>query len=217
MTEPFKTIRAKKCHPFGCSTELVFTRRLPRPEEVADRNDAERLRELLAWLENEVLPEAVREGDTERVRALLAAGVQPTFSDEFQGNILTIAAANGYTEIVSMLLQAGVDINGRDEDGTTPLCHAIKHVAYDNGRMYELLMSAGADIHGDGTLGRTPLEAAIFFCEGHIVATLLELGVNPNAPGSEGAPLEFALREENDGIAELLIKAGALPVAQEPE
>lgn len=127
MTETFKTIRAKKYHPFGCSTELVFTRRLPRPEEVADRNDAERLRELLAWLENEVLPEAVGEGDTKRVRALLDAGVLPTFSDKFQGNLINVAAENGRTDIISMLLDAGVDVNGSGEEGTTPLYHAITH------------------------------------------------------------------------------------------
>lgn len=92
-----------------------------------------------------------------------------------------------------------------------------KRVAFDDGRMYEILMNAGADIHGDGTLGITPLEAAIFFCEGSIVATFLERGVNPNTPGSEGTPLEFALREENEEIAELLIEAGAIPIAHESE
>ena len=61
----------------------------------------------------------------------------------------------GHTEIVELLVAAGVDVNQPNRDLATPL-----HVAVFMGRPQEsaLLLAAGADVTAvDGT-GRTPVE-----------------------------------------------------------
>eukprot|EP00757_Euglenozoa_sp_SAG-D1_P016432 gene16432-22625_t len=47
----------------------------------------------------------------------------PTVEDNLE---LTKASANGYINVVKMLLQAGADIEVKDRDGMTALMHACR-------------------------------------------------------------------------------------------
>lgn len=210
MSEPFESLQLIRRGPFNCLMELVFTERLPRPEGVSDKGQADRLRVWLAWLESELLPEAVRDDDIELVRGLLAAGALPNHIDDMYGNLLSIAVAHQHHDLVSLLIEAGVDMNVPGESGNPPLCIAIDNAEFDDDRMYDILMSAGADIHGATTLSRTPLATAVTFGEDGIVATLLKMGADPNARGQAESPLDIALREGHDHLAEILIEAGAI-------
>ena len=57
---------------------------------------------------------AVRRGNAEEVRALLAAGANPNIPEWHNNTPLMHACQHGYTDIVRMLLDAGADVNARD-------------------------------------------------------------------------------------------------------
>ena len=95
------------------------------------------------------------------------------------GGPLHRAMDNYDTEALRMLLEAGADVNARDEwRGCTPL-----HTAADRGRgnvaATRMLLEAGADVNARDEWGCTPLHTA---AGGDIAATrmLLEAGANPS-------------------------------------
>ncbi|MDN0193770.1 HEAT repeat domain-containing protein [Streptomyces sp. S.PNR 29] len=74
----------------------------------------------------EALVEAVRCGDVDEVRALLAAGADPDTLDGPDGVPLLCLAVAAYDEpLAEALLEAGADPLRRLPDGTTPLLRAV--------------------------------------------------------------------------------------------
>ena len=96
-------------------------------------------------------------------------------------------------ETVRHLIAGGIDINGKDRYGNTPLIHAA---AYGNDRIVMLLLEAGADVHARNGEGQTVLIAAADYSrhpgnlqiEGYetIVERLLEAGADPSARDHAG-------------------------------
>jgi ankyrin repeat protein len=64
---------------------------------------------------------AVKERDVEKVRVILAKGVDPDVRDSRGRTPLMIAAYFGYPDIARILLEKGADVNARDNKGRTPL------------------------------------------------------------------------------------------------
>jgi ankyrin repeat protein len=73
---------------------------------------------------------------------------------------LEFAARDGCVECISVLLAAGADINGVDEDGITALVSALINGHYD---VAGLLLEKGANPNIGDRTGRTPLYAAVDF------------------------------------------------------
>ncbi|XP_066264256.1 serine/threonine-protein phosphatase 6 regulatory ankyrin repeat subunit A-like [Branchiostoma lanceolatum] len=150
--------------------------------------------------------EAADEGDTDRVKRLLAEGVNPNAADRWQRTPLHWAARRGHHGIVSALLTAGADVSVRDEKQSTPL-----HLAAMNSTgQYETvsaLLTAGADVNARDEQQRTPLHLAAR--DGHVSA-LLAAGADVNARDKEQmTPLHEAARNGHHKSVSALLAAGA--------
>ena len=76
------------------------------------------------------LIDAVKQGEVERVRAILDTGEEIVNQrDELSATPLHYAALNGHREIVRLLLERGAEINSRDSRfGATPAGWAIEYL-----------------------------------------------------------------------------------------
>jgi ankyrin repeat protein len=88
------------------------------------------------------LVDAINRGDTDAVKSLLVRGAPVNGKDEYwERTPLIMAAMNGYTEIVSLLLKRGAEPNAIDIEGWTALRYA-KAYGYDE--IIRMLREAGA-------------------------------------------------------------------------
>jgi ankyrin repeat protein len=69
---------------------------------------------------------AVRVGDLETARLLLAKGADANEGTEEDGTALVIASAGGYEELALLLLQNGADANAKDSNGMTALHYSLR-------------------------------------------------------------------------------------------
>ncbi|XP_071133927.1 protein phosphatase 1 regulatory subunit 12A-like isoform X48 [Mytilus edulis] len=81
---------------------------------------------------------------------------------------LHVAAAKGYMKVISVLLQAGVDVNARDNDGWTPL-HAAAHWCQEE--VCKALVDHMCDMDIKNNAGQTPTDVA----DSEIIKLLEEL------------------------------------------
>ncbi|GJL72924.1 MAG: hypothetical protein NMNS01_21230 [Nitrosomonas sp.] len=122
-------------------------------------------------------------------------------------NALILASAQGHTEAVKQLLNAGAKTHGANNKGQTAL-----HVASINGhiKVAKLLLEKGADIYSTDNEGNTALIWAS--TKGHVdvAKLLLDKGANINATDNEGyTVLHVASINGHVKVAKLLVDEGA--------
>ena len=123
---------------------------------------------------------------------------------------LLMATETNHYQIVEQLLDAGVDVNAKNEDnlGVFPLYQSASR---GSNRMLELLLDRGANIERTNTVGSTALMIAVQL--GHIgaVKLLLRRGANVNHVKKKdlSTPLDMATSFGHPTIAKILIDAGA--------
>jgi ankyrin repeat protein len=102
---------------------------------------------------------AAGEGDSETVRALLAAGHPVGETSRDGETALHVAGIRGDVLTVEALIKAGADVNARTPAGATlqmtPLHWAIYH---GHTEMVRRLLDAGADPAAPNEHGKTPLQ-----------------------------------------------------------
>ncbi|NOU98879.1 ankyrin repeat domain-containing protein [Paenibacillus planticolens] len=95
-------------------------------------------------------------------------------------------------EIVKMLIEAGSNVNDKDDQGNTPLSTAAM---YNQKELVQYLIDHGAQVNAKNKVGRTPLMEAVAAIEGaksedavlEVVKIMLKAGANPNdAPDRDG-------------------------------
>ncbi len=155
-------------------------------------------------------------GKVETVALYLEQGSDPNITLDGKSPILCCHASHGSAPIVKALLQAGANVEGRDELGRTALHHATQHP-----ETLQVLLAANANVNAVDSEGCTPLHRLVF---SHTVPTesariVLQTGADVHAVNQRGAtPLEEMCRistsDERYGrrfeqILKLLIEHGA--------
>jgi ankyrin repeat protein len=155
------------------------------------------------------LTDALKARDVMRVRSLLAAGAD--VNEKVRRDYpLNIAATFGPAEMVSILLEAGADIEKPGRDGLQPLHNAV---AMGDKDIVALLLQKGASVAAKDQQGRTPL---VYFTANagtdiEIAKLLLTAGADPNIEDADHwTALNYVARYTgNVALARLLIAAGA--------
>ncbi|MBN2270416.1 MAG: ankyrin repeat domain-containing protein [Sedimentisphaerales bacterium] len=116
-----------------------------------------------------------------------------------------LAAELGALAQVEVLLEEGIDVNAKDEDGKTPLHLAVQE---DHKDVVQALVSKGADVNAKDNKGMTPIHLATLRNLRDIIDLLISKGANVNTKNEKGeTPLDIG--GYNKEIAPLLISAGA--------
>lgn len=99
------------------------------------------------------LTDALKSKDVAQIRSLIAAGAD--VNEKVRGDYpLNIAAVYGPAEMVTILLEAGADIEKPGRDGLRPIHNAV---AMGHKDILALLIRKGAMVNSKDRLGRTPL------------------------------------------------------------
>ncbi len=137
---------------------------------------------------------AVRRGNIESVKSLLAKGADPNAGDtEFGVNPLSWAAMLGKTEIAEFLIQKGADVNARNRDGGTAL-HGAAFLGHAD--IAKLLIREGADVNAANDKGETSLYVlAVDWGITEYIAALLEIAVDAETVNTGRTEIGDILRQ----------------------
>ena len=157
----------------------------------------------------------------EVVALLLERGADTGAIDGFEGTPLHVAAGRGALAAVAMLLDAGSNIGGKNQYGTTPLQWTIESVSLSDKaeHVVSLLLDRSADIETTDIEGRTPLHSAAAYAGNReFITPLLNRGADIEALNNVGeAPLHQAAMSWNCFAAHLLLNRGADIEARNPQ
>jgi ankyrin repeat protein len=149
---------------------------------------------------------AAWQGDCERLRDLLAAGVSPDTAEPQDPNThaLTHAILNGRAEIVGALLDAGAGVNIQPDN--PPLVCAA---AVGNETIVRLVLQAGASVETRSPDGRSALFEACKHNQLTVVRILLEAGANRSADAADA--VTAASEAGHVAVVRTLLEAGVRP------
>ena len=134
-----------------------------------------------------------------------------------QAGRMELATQAGRTETAKLLLEAGANVNCRDDRDQTPL-HRMLDNRVSSSSIYppskdmaELLLVKGADVNLKDKDGRTLLHLAAESADADIVKLLLDKGARIDEKNDESGAtaLHLAARFGNKNVAEVLIARGA--------
>lgn len=182
----------------------------------------------MSHLSGETLLAFAKSGNTNELSTFLDLNpdlVKSTTDDE--GNTaLHFAASGGHVECVEALLQAGAEIEARNNEGSSPLC--VSCSLPDGGVTAQALLDHGADVNSSPANEQMPISEACRHARLDIVRLLIANGSSPEAThfsivGGRGKrcpmhhlpalypwqPIHFAVRSGSVECIDELLKAGA--------
>ncbi|KAI1409266.1 ankyrin [Hypoxylon sp. FL1857] len=152
---------------------------------------------------------AVYYGQYEIVKVFLDDGrVSIESRDSSRKTALSLAALNGYSHIVELLLDRGANPDAGDRYDGPPLLRAIDHNQLECVR---LLIDRGANYKFKDFLGRGVLHACAINRRSVVLRYLLKnTDLDPNIQGDSGeTPLHDAVTSNSDAVARVLLEYGA--------
>ncbi|AXK60187.1 ankyrin repeat domain-containing protein [Candidatus Chromulinivorax destructor] len=156
------------------------------------------MKAILAQAQKNIFSRAIatRYNNKEKVRRLIAAGVDVNMKDESEMTPLYFAARANNLEIVGMLIDAGADVNIKDESGFTPLYVAISNSYQDHPSISNPYPSAFTSVRLDNNK--------------EIVKMLIDKGADVNTQTKyRDTALHWAVENNNAEIVKMLMAAGA--------
>lgn len=124
-------------------------------------------------------------------------------------NVVHCALFKNNIEAIKLFINAGANINSRDDHGNTPLIYAVKK---ENIEIVKYLIASGANVNIENNLKETPIFYALQPSRTEILKLLIKAKANLNHQNEDGfTPLHKATEYDLDYIVELLIKKGANP------
>ncbi|WP_309386891.1 ankyrin repeat domain-containing protein [Cerasicoccus frondis] len=154
---------------------------------------------------------ALQMGDQELIKEILhdkpelLENATPSFDGlgpQSQQGALFCAMLYGNADSISAVLDAGADVNHRNDDGRTAL-----HLAASQNKplIVKLLVTHGADVNAQDAVGFTPLFDAAQTGAISAGKALLEAGANPNVTTSDGqSPASIAKEFQQPRFSALL-------------
>ena len=152
--------------------------------------------------------DAIKAGDTARVRALIDARVDVNATQPDGTTPLHWAVDRDRPDIVQMLIRAGANVKAANRYGATPLWLASVN---GNPKTIAMLLEGGADAGSANADGETALMVAARTGKTDAVNLLLARGADPNAKeGWRGqTALMWAAAEGHAAVIDLLVGRGA--------
>jgi ankyrin repeat protein len=147
---------------------------------------------------------AAYEGKLGTVRGAIESGSDVNAADPDKSlTALHMAAYNGHSEIVELLIDHGATIDCRDAEGKTPLIHACTD-AFP--KTVEILLDAGADVNArESTEGFTPLMMGAGLGQTDVVRVLLRHNADKALRDDDGdRAIDHARNSGHADIVELL-------------
>jgi len=152
--------------------------------------------------------DAIKAGDTARVRALIDARVDVNATQPDGTTPLHWAVDRDRPDMVQMLIRAGANVKAANRYGATPLWLASVN---GNPKTIAMLLEGGADAGSANADGETALMVAARTGKTDAVNLLLARGADPNAKeGWRGqTALMWAAAEGHAAVIDLLVGRGA--------
>ncbi|TWW66358.1 Ankyrin repeat family A protein 2 [Takifugu flavidus] len=145
-------VHSLSIHQLAAQGEMVFLASRIEQESVINLQDEEGFTPLM-W--------AAAHGQIAVVEFLLQNGADPNLLAKGRESALSLACSKGYTDILKMLIDCGVDVNEYDwvkKNGGAPLLYAVhgNHV-----RCVEILLESGADPTIESDSGFNAMDMAV--------------------------------------------------------
>ena len=149
---------------------------------------------------------AKKENRREIVYLLLENGAKIERRAE-QDELMAYGTLNSYHEIVQNLIERGISVNRRFQDGLFPLWYAARN---GDAKMIALLVANGGDLEARNKDGDTVLLYACARREEHVVNTIVKSGANVNVADKNGnTPLMVVSARGFENAVKLLLEKGA--------
>ncbi len=162
-------------------------------------------RQLKSW---ELTREAVISGDIEKIEQMFAVSPWLAYQKSVRGwNLLHFASKNNHEQVVSFLLNAGINADSKTNTSLSPLHFAVRE---GNTGIARILLYEGAKADSADYRGFTPMHRINSNHE-DMVELLLKNGATVNARAQSGmTPLHLAVRRGNTEAAGFFISKGAM-------
>ena len=154
------------------------------------------------------LGQAAYEGQLDVLRAARMSGRRLDVRDDFSP--LSMAAAKGDVQVLSFLLDAGVDVNAVTPNHGTALQRTL---ALGNFEAARLLIRHGASLQAGSPSVPSTLESAAMGLNVDCVRLVLDAGCDPRAGFNVCNPLTYAMGAAHEAfpVMELLLESGVDP------